>query len=263
MYTERRSREEAGVVSQHDTVGVETHSEKREYQKILRVWGNKLRNMKQLSFVVGVVVLMLNISGCRTLGPETLIPKVKNEKLLPSLTPVFDYESFYTVFPMSTMVGVVSSGGVMSGSTSKNPVLEGFNTIFQRDVRGNVCKFDPNELDEKTNGKMRCSLVEASGKVRIWWAIPSGLTIFVANLFGMPLMSESHKLQIEVNIYDRNDKRVGRYTSDLHKDKAYTALYYGYNNPTQKCNRLIFTQCMEDIKQQIAKDYDRLNEALK
>ena len=57
MYTERRSREEAGVVSQHGTVGAETHLEKRENQKILRVW------RKPKVFLLLTFIAMLSVNS--------------------------------------------------------------------------------------------------------------------------------------------------------------------------------------------------------
>ena len=42
MYKKIRREDEAGVVSQHGTVGAETHSKKTGELKILRVWENRL-----------------------------------------------------------------------------------------------------------------------------------------------------------------------------------------------------------------------------
>ena len=218
-----------------------------------------LINMRQLFFVVGVVALMFSTHSCKSLGPETLRPTMKNQQLLPPLTPIFDYESFYAYFPMSITTGVVSEG-VISSSTYKNPTLENFNIIFQRDVKGNICISD---LEEKTNGTIKCIFIEAGVTMRIWWLIPSTLTLCTVNLLGMPFWTEKHKLQIEVSIYDRNNNRIRRYTSKFREDKSYVALYYGYASPLQKSSRLIFTKCMEDIKHQIAMDYNILNDALK
>ena len=220
--------------------------------------------IQKLFFVIGIAVFVLIFYSCKSLSPETLRPKTKNEKLLPPLTSVFDYESFYSVFPITISSGTVDTGaygtGAFTAATYKNPILEDFKIIFQRDVNGNICVFD---LDETRNGTIKCSLIEANGKQKYWWLIPSSLTFFIPNLLGMPLGSVEQELQIEVSIYDRNNNRIGRYTSDLHKDKSFSAMYYGYKSPSSKTNRLIFTKCMEDIKRQIEKDYNRLNEALK
>ena len=48
----------------------------------------------------------------------------------------------------------------------------------------------------------------------------------------------------------------------MNKDSKKNLIGYSYNNSMKRNARLIFIRCMEDIKRQIAKDYDRLVKAL-
>ena len=245
---------EADTISKHGR-SLKSHTSK----------GNFLGNIRKTFFVVAVGTIMLfSISSCKTvISTTTLHPKMQNEQLLPPLTPVFDTESFGIRFPLQVS-SMVNAGHQIMGAagTYDNPNLTNFRMIFQRDVEKNICR--PN-LDDKAKGTIKCSLVDAYDRTKEWWLIPSLLSGFTLNLLGMPRTTQYDELQIEVTIFDIENKLIGKYSSDALKSKTYTALYWGWGisaaNDVNK--RKIFTECMEDIKRQITKDYSRLYDALK
>ncbi len=215
--------------------------------------------MKKILFVTMLAAIVLSANSCRTLNSAALNPKMKNEKLLPPLTPVLDMESFGFIFGITQTY--VSSPGftTMTMTAYSNPVLNDINVIFRRDVSENICA---GLLGNK--GTIRCRAIvgvqEAGG---IGWLVASGLTFFIPNLLGMPIWNIESELQVEAAIFDVNNILIGQYISDSHCQKTYAAAYWGYFQPDRKNVRDIFTTCMEDIKRRIANDYDRLNDALK
>ena len=234
--------------------------------------GNKIKGV----FLILVAMISFGFNSCKTLDMATLSPKVKNENLLPPLNSVLDVESFGSVFGLTKTIGYGSFGGAsknigrgyaigygttsMKSTTYSNPILNDIEVIFNRDVE-NICN-----LLGTPKGSMKCRVIVGEEKIYggAGWAVLSGFTLCIPNLFGMPIASPKGNLQIEVTIFDNNNSVVGKYTSDFHKQKTYVALYWGYsyNNSMKRNARLIFIGCMEDIKRQIAKDYDRLVKAL-
>ena len=262
----RRGGENCAVGNdRRSTVGAGTTLNIRENQKIRKSMGNVLieNTMKKLFVIVGVILFMATLNSCKPLRITTLDPKVKNKQLLPPLDFVLETTSFGTIFGEVQSKGNIygNLGGTISTETSssQNPRINDFNVIFQRDVLNNIC-----ELYGDKKGKIRCQAVVGKDNKNFGWMFLSIPLCFIPNFLGMPIYSHKTKLQIEVTIYDVNNRLVGKYTSDFHKQKSYAAMYWGYsigNTPARNV-RLIFTECMEDIKRQIEKDYNRLNEAL-
>jgi len=228
--------------------------------------GNQLR---MIYFAIAVLSLIVSANSCKTLSHETLSPKMKNERLLPPLTPEFDVMSFGTIFPLTQTTGSVYVGyygsGNINASTSANPALNDLSIIFDRDVGNNICE----SIMGVTKGTIKCRAITGKHKMSLGWILASVCTAFIPNFFGMPLSFYDTELQIEVSILDKSNNIIGRYTSDMYKEKTYAAMYWGYPpggfSPIaqQRNARSTFTACMTDIKRQIAKDYDRLMEALK
>jgi hypothetical protein len=214
--------------------------------------------MKKLFITVGITALILIANGCKFLSYSTLNPTVKNEKLLPMLTPVFDDLSFGTSGYNGGDVGYYNGGG----TTSRTAWVNEMNTIFERDIRNNICDERNNEI----KGTIKCKATYGKPKLFDYAGVYfSSFFLFVGNIFfGIPVSSSKYELQIEVTISDNNNKLIKRYTSDVHKQKAYAGIYYyKFSNAMSKCARLVFTECMIDIKRQISRDYNMLNDALK
>jgi hypothetical protein len=230
--------------------------------KTLTIRGNRFRNTRKILFIVTIGVLMFGVNSCKSLDSSTLHPKMKSEKLLPPLTPVLDVESFASRFPLAVTYGAGDGVSAVSGTRS-NPHIADFNLIFQRDVEKNISEFDL--MGEEKKGTIKCSFIDASGKYKgVVWNVISWFTLGIPYLFGMPANVREDEMQIEVSIFDIENRLVGRYRSDVHKNTSYNAMYWGYKEAVlPHINyRLIFTKCMEDIKRQIEKDYSKLYDAL-
>ena len=198
---------------------------------------------------------------------STLQPKMKNDKLLPVLIPAIDANSFASIFGSTRTTGSGQTnyyGGQTtyqnwSSTTYTNPRINEINTIFERDVLGNI-----SASYGTTKGRIVCKAVIGYNSENLGWLVPNILLACVPAIFGAPMSSWKTQLQIEVMIYDVNNNVVGRYTSGLYQQKTYVAAYWGYHrgNSEPRSVRLVFTKCMEDIKRQIQRDYNRLNTAL-
>jgi hypothetical protein len=265
---------EATAIRDCGAVGAETILKTRENQKILTSMGNfKMKKRINISILLVMICIAMTINSCKPLYLATLEPKTKNERLLPSLNPILDEKSFASIFGESRSSGTGRGVGYRNSymgnwstttgrwnvTTYPNPRINEINVIFQRDM-ANIC-----ELYGDTQGSIKCSAVVGNNKLNQGVGVPSALLLCIPNLFGAPLFCWKTQLQIEVSVYDNNNKLIGRYISDFYKQKTYVALYWGYSlgNSEPKSVRAVFTECMEDIKNQIAKDYDNLNAALK
>jgi hypothetical protein len=194
---------------------------------------------KMLPMLAIIVVLL---TGCFPLLSSTLMPQGKNERLLPPLTPVVeDKQGFGSAFGIA---------------------LNDINTIFSRDIENISVPIS----SEKAKGTIIARLVSGENiKFHIWPPVLSGVTtIFSICLLGVPFDYATAGLQIEVTILNDKGGVVGKYVSDYHEQTSFYAMYWGYSfdNAPKKSVRLAFTECMKDIKRQIADDYDRLNAAL-
>ena len=225
--------------------------------------------MKKFLFLS--VLLMATIS-CRALYLSEMTPSSKyGERLLPPLKTYLDIESFETVFSSSNTyttaqathnigVGGPYTNYYSTSSTYKNPQINDLKVIFQNDVQNNICsKYGT------TKGSIVCSIVSGSHGRRIGlWPLGAAVMLGVPYLFGMPTGASKTYLKLRVDIYDNSNNLVGSYESPMLKEKKYMALYWGYNgsNAESKTSWDTFKGCMDNIKQQIANDYDRLNSAL-
>ena len=234
----------------------------------------KIYSRQKFIILLAFILFTITVNSCKSLYLSTLEPRGRNEKLLPPLTPILDDRSFASIFGegrtsgtgggvsyRSPYLGNISTTvGGWSAITYPNPRINEINVIFQRDLE-NIC-----EIYGTSKGNIKCSAIVGRNKEGgIGLALLSGFLLCVPNLFGMPIGAWKSELQIEISIYDVSNNLVGRYTSDFHKQKTYSALYWGYKygDAEAKNVRAIFTECMADIKRQIQKDYQRLSDALK
>ncbi|MCL1957856.1 MAG: hypothetical protein FWF63_11070 [Fibromonadales bacterium] len=182
-------------------------------------------------------------TSCATLPLSTLMPQGKNERLLPPLTPVIDIQSFGSVF-------------------RNKGELNDISTIFSRDIENISVPI----YSVKTKGTIIARVASGKNKrFHIWPQVLSGVcTAFFINLLGVPYDYTTANLQIEVTILNDKDTVVGKYVSNYHEQTSSYAMYWGYSfaDAPKRNVRLVFAECMKDIKHQIANDYDRLNEAL-
>jgi hypothetical protein len=234
--------------------------------------------MKRKCFYFGFLVLsvlLFSLSGCAALSPSTLRSQGANENLLPPLTPVLDVHSFGSVFPIQTTTGggtvtvpVGTTGYSISSTVPRQTFssweLNELSIMFAHEVENNISA--PLYTGE-VKGAIMVRLATGENDLwrHMWMPVVSGLTLMTVNLFGFPLGAHTIGFQIEVSIHDNTGNIIGKYTSDYHAETSYAAFYWGYKprDIAKRSLRLVYTECMTDIKRQIANDYDRLITALR
>lgn len=210
---------------------------------------------------------MCLLTSCKTLSLTALSPTGKNEKLLPPLGIIVDEPSFASALGATTSASTGSvyttseTGGIVSSSTKtySNPLIQYIITIYERDI----LNISDTYGDQK--GYAKCRLITGSSvQGGYGLAFLSGFTLLVPNLFGMPFANHKSTMQIEVSIYDNEERLVGKYLSNFKSNKVPIALY-GYGEGAAEIYTVIttFKECMNDIKLAIADDYDRLAPLLK
>lgn len=225
--------------------------------------------MKKLIFLTVIIQL---VSSCASMKMSDLKPEPKNNKLLPTLQTRIDINSFESAYTLGTATSTssgtvygqsktgqnktqVSGIGVSVSSTtmSKDPRIQDAITIFDRDVKDNIT--DP---FGESKGYILCKINASNNKVNLGWAVLSGVTLMVPNLFGMPMGAYKIELDVDVEIYDHSEKLIARYNG-VAKKKTYMAAYWGYGKDVERvANIKAFRAAMNQIKLQIENDYEKL-----
>jgi hypothetical protein len=107
-------------------------------------------------------------------------------------------------------------------------------------------------------GKVVCRLVTGDSDKNIGFTVLSACTLFIPNLFGMPFISSTTNMMVEMDFMDMNNNVVASYKSKSHKVKKYCALYWGYDDAEAVSIAETFKQCLDDVNKQIKGDYDNL-----
>jgi hypothetical protein len=107
-------------------------------------------------------------------------------------------------------------------------------------------------------GKVVCRLVTGDSDKNIGFTILSACTLCIPNLFGMPFISATTNMMVEMDFMDMNNNVVATYKSKSHKVKKYAALYWGYDDCEGVSIAETFKQCLDDINKQIKGDYENL-----
>lgn len=232
--------------------------------------------MKRISIATIVLSVML-LSSCKTLYISELTPiHDECEHLLPALKPVFDRESLEYVYgEISTTAKTNSSSRIsdfngdtrMKGessttvTTSRDPKIMQTKNYFIDDVNTNIC-----ERYGKKAGIIQCRIINGYSKSSSYVGMLGWLFIGTPFLVGLPAYISESAMQIEVNIYDLDDELVASYRSKCYSDKDFVALYYGYRNhmdAENKTNITVFKKAMNDVKDQLKKDFQRVNQHLR
>ncbi|MBD3240788.1 MAG: hypothetical protein GF331_09405 [Chitinivibrionales bacterium] len=207
------------------------------------------------------ILIVFACLSCATVGLEQLRPpRVMSDKL-PRLEPAIDVASLEAAFAVSQAhaLGTVNRTGVvsMSGSTVRDRRVRDYVTLYERDVLDNIC-----ESAGDVYGRMEFRITGGEARKKIWLQIPSGLSLCLLNLFGMPMGYVVVEMEAEVRVYDSKNQVIGRYAASTYQ-KARVGPYYGISGPTQRMTAIdAYNAIMKEIKGEMQKDVARLRKAL-
>lgn len=91
------------------------------------------------------------------------------------------------------------------------------------------------------------------------WIIPSCFTYGLANLLGMPLLSQGIQSEIHIRVLDKEGRLVKRYYAEA-KDTQYVALYWAKQGDYALKT---YRDALDDAVLQMQQDYEFLYERLK
>ncbi len=227
---------------------------------------------------ISIIIVLLLFASCRTVNMSDLNPKVKNNKLLPTLEIRIDGKSFESAYTLGQINSTSNSYGTSIGTgltngfiglnmgttetsqvMSRDPRIQDDITIFDRDVKYNIT----NPYGEK-KGIILCRINASNHRKGNGWGVLSAFTLWIPNLLGMPNSAPKTTLDVEVEVYNKSNDLVGKYSA-VACSRKYRALYWGYDKENAKrvANIYAFKKAMNDIKKQIYSDYENIIKKLK
>jgi hypothetical protein len=225
---------------------------------------------RALSFFI---IFLLLLASCRSIKDSDLKAGRQNHQLLPPLEIRIDLTTFhflrhnpYLRAPESSLEQTfqIDTAIYISSLGLSNRSID-IATIFEREVLQSITHTGGENM-----GYIVCKLTDGQTRMNFAWAVASGLLLGIPNLFGMPAGRAKTQMTVEVDIYDKHRKLIGRYNAPC-TGRAAVAFYYGYSefgplmresNVYRKAAIRAFSCAMQDIKKQIELDFDRLNTAL-
>lgn len=243
--------------------------------------------MKSLKYLI-FSIIVVSLCSCSMLNYRDMNPAGRNYNLLPALDVVVDVRSFDEFYNGVTLYDIYQTENTkivskpqlqsqdalydgiidISEYTAPTPYVESFTsssvrvkdlvTFFDKDVRENM--MDPSGYKR---GSIHCRLVNGRTRSPLILPILSILSFGVLNVYAVPFSSFYTSLEIQVDIYDLNNRLVGSYIGGG-DSKVFTALYYGYfiSDASRKSAIDAFREAMTNIKMQINGDAYRLDAAL-
>jgi hypothetical protein len=195
------------------------------------------------------------LSSCRTLlvsdyhTSQTATEKIPGLKLL--IHERSFGESFLYGMSREVVVNPVYGPAAPDLMHVSNPALHDVILALQNELQDHVSD-NQGPLYGHARFKLSYYNVWNSG----WgYIIPSYLTIYVANVFGMPVRVMRTEVELELEITDAANHVIGHYSAPG-VGKATEALYYGYDHVSaaRKANILAIQNAMGKIEQQVGTD---------
>lgn len=168
---------------------------------------------------------------------------------LPNMEPIFEAGK-----ALETSGTTAASGTSTSTSVQLN---NEFATLFRREVEKNLI----NE-DGPVRGKLILEPVYFKREYNTAWIFPSAFSLYILNLLGMPAGSDTSKWELELNVLDKNGKRIKRYSAEA-ENTEYLAAYWGTYNPYQAAVFGGYKKALDDIIKQLQADIPTLSAQLK
>lgn len=92
----------------------------------------------------------------------------------------------------------------------------------------------------------------------------SAMLLSIPNLFGFPYYKMRYKLEVELRVYDKENKLIGKYSA-IGNSNVTVAFYYGYSLAVAQRKSYVdaLNDAFSQIRPQIKADAERINEKLK
>jgi hypothetical protein len=186
--------------------------------------------------------IMILFQNCRTYNSaQSVNTKSPIEPKLPALKASMDNQTNMLTLPLTVY-----------GSSDQFE-------IFDQEVDNNLCN-----SYGKRFGYIVLRTYYSKFGLGIGYSAASGATLFIPNLFGMPMARPKFEIQATVEILNSKKELIGKYRA-AGAGKSIMALYYGYgqSDSIRKARVEALTNALSEIRKQIQADAARLSEELR
>lgn len=181
---------------------------------------------------------------------------------LPPLIPEFDGRAFRpgtgTVLQMARDVivnGKPDIKGTANMLVQNERITRDSRQLFKSQFLDKIC-----EPVGKSQGYAVCRLLSRSSQHKSWVnPIVSTFTLYLPNLFGYTYSTIEDNVELIVDVYNLDDEVVASYTG-LGNGTAKVKMYKGYslNSAKRMAHAQAFGLALEDIKQKMSRDIERI-----
>lgn len=136
------------------------------------------------------------------------------------------YQKLPNMEPLFEIGKSIDSYTSVSGINHTNIQLNNeFATLFRREVEKNLV-----DMNGSVKGKLVLDPVYFENKANNAWLFTLYPLLFIPPALGVPLNSYTAKWELELNVLDKNGKRIARYSGEA-EDTEYLAAYWGWEDP--------------------------------
>ncbi len=223
-----------------------------------------------------LVLVVLGLSGCKSLEQDLFQPDYGNPTLLPKLTCWIDQPSFENAYGANSYSVKASDDLKNPYGLTETPYGKGVFEITEKTKlytaekriqdAAEVFVYEvTNNISDPTTRK-RGNIVLRAGNIynknNYKWSWLSGFTFGTLNLFGMPLCANVTELEVIVEIYDVRNNLVAKF-NERGYSKQYMAFYHGYYEFQRRAATLALQDGLMKIKELIEKDAPLIKAKLK
>lgn len=161
----------------------------------------------------------------------------------------------YTKLPH--MESIFETGKSLDTGISSIQSNSEFATLFRREVEENLVN-----SDGPIKGKLVLDPVYFEENQNSAWLFTLYPLLLIPHVLGVPLYSNTSKWELELNVLDKNGKRIARYTGEA-EDTEYYAAYWGYKNTFTAAVFNGYKKALDSVITQLQNDIPILSAKLK
>ncbi len=214
---------------------------------------NKQNRLTMKKFIYSSLLLLI-FSSCGSFQLADHHNLEMNEKLLPSLQPVYHFydgnlEQVQTVYYDE---GYQNTDVLFTKVDPYfDPFLEG---LFRKEVWGAISKSGTKDFGYAVLRENYLSVANNN----TFTALGASFA-FIPNLLGLPLKIQEVEIEYVLEIIDSKNKLIGRYIGSGYSKKVFSLYNYGTGGNGKLLKLYAYEEAMKKIKGQITKDYSKLS----
>ena len=164
-----------------------------------------------------------------------------------------DYRSFEYKLP--NMESIFETGKSLDNDIASIQNNSEFSTLFRREVEKNLVN-----NDGPIKGKLVLDPIYFEADQNNAWIFTLPLW-FIPPVIGVPLHSNTSKWELELNVIDKNGKRIARYSGEATNTEYYAA-YWGYSNTETAAIFEGYKKALNQVIEQLKNDIPELSSKL-